>query len=140
MKKEKEVEEERENIKHKLNSERKKALQAHEGYARVKEDYDQQKVLAIHEINEKDKLISALSKQLQETHQIQEYNNNSKSNLPSIIKIQKYIGTYTVHTEEDFISFKDKRKSCIAGINNANNTEKKIGKTLLQHLKKYLNL
>jgi len=65
--KEKEIEDLKEENKQKLNNERKKALQAHENYARVKEEFEHKKAVILKEIVAKDELIENLSKQLEKT-------------------------------------------------------------------------
>lgn len=74
--KNKENEEQKENQKMKISSERKKALQAHEGFARAKEEYEHKKSFIIQEMMEKDKLINTLSKQLAK------YQDTNLTNLP----------------------------------------------------------
>ncbi len=71
LQKEKELEDERVDHKRKLNSEKKKAIQAHEGYARVKEEYEHKKTAILREISAKDELIGSLSKQLEEAQRKQ---------------------------------------------------------------------
>ena len=134
-KKDREIEDERENNKQKLNSERKKVLQAHEGFARAQEEYSQSKAIVLHEIDTKNKLISRLSRRLRDTQR----DDSDSEDMDDLKENKKFIKnsnnlprSYTVHTEGDLI-FSEKRKSCIAGFQNSS----KIGITLLQQLKKY---
>ena len=56
---------EKETLKRKLSTERKKATQAHEGCSRVKDDFDKKKMQILQELITKDEQIATLTKQLE---------------------------------------------------------------------------